>query len=95
VKGQRLDCKTLSIFVLKFIDVLESYSLTGQSPNAVKANFPQHLHVFKVPELFAFVACVFGKMKDEKDIMRMKMTCSPQKSQLSENLLQVQFNQLD
>lgn len=73
VKGQRIDTKALCIFVLKVIDVLDSYNLTRDENKVHIHNMPQNMHVFRLPELFAFFAMVFGKLKDEKDMMLERM----------------------
>ena len=73
VKGQRVDTKALCIFVLKIIDVLDSYNLTRDENKVHIHNMPQNMHVFRLPELFSFFAMVFGKLKDEKDMMLERM----------------------
>jgi hypothetical protein len=34
---------------------------------------PPNMHVYRLPELFSLVAMVFGKLKDEKDMMMDRM----------------------
>ena len=75
VKGQRVDTKACCVFVLKMIDILESYNLERPDNKIENRNFPTNISVYKLPELFSFFAMVFGKLKDEKDFMldRIKM----------------------
>lgn len=39
----------------------------------IGAKFPDHIHVYRLPELFSVFAMVFGKLKDEKDFMMDRM----------------------
>jgi hypothetical protein len=73
VKAQRVDTKACCVFVLKMIDVLESYNLHRPDNKLVNKSFPPNIHVFKLPELFSVFAMVFGKIKDEKDFVMDKM----------------------
>lgn len=73
VKGQRLDTKTLCVFVLKFVDVLESYNIERPDNRVEINNLPQSMNVYRLPELFSLMAMVFGKLKDEKDVMFERM----------------------
>lgn len=73
MKGQRVDTKALCIFVLKIIDVLDSYNLSRDENRVHIHNMPHNMHVYRLPELFAFFAMVFGKLKDEKDMMLERM----------------------
>ena len=59
--------------MLKIIDVLESYNLHRPDNQIFNRNFPDNIHVYKLPELFSLFAMVFGKLKDEKDFMLEKM----------------------
>ena len=68
-----MDTKACCIFVLKIIDVLESYNLHRPDNQVFNRNFPDNTHVYKLPELFSLFAMVFGKLKDEKDFMMDKM----------------------
>ena len=56
VKGQRIDTKALAVFVLKIIDVLESYNVSRPDNKIHNTQFPRHINVFKLPELFCFFA---------------------------------------
>ena len=73
VKQQRVDTKACCVFVLKIIDVLESYNLHRPDNQVFNRNFPENTHVYRLPELFSLFAMVFGKLKDEKDFMMDKM----------------------
>ena len=73
MKQQRIDTKACCVFVLKIIDVLESYNLHRPDNQIFNRNFPDNIHVYKLPELFSLFAMVFGKLKDEKDFMLEKM----------------------
>jgi hypothetical protein len=53
--------------------VLDSYNLTRDENKVHIHNMPQNMHVFRLPELFSFFAMVFGKLKDEKDMMLERM----------------------
>lgn len=55
--------------MLKIIDVMESYPVDRPDNKICNQQFPRHINVFKLPELFTFFAMVFGKLKDEKDAM--------------------------
>jgi hypothetical protein len=57
------------VFVLKIIDVLESYNLEREDNKITNSQFPSHIHVYRLPELFSLLALVFGKLKDEKDFL--------------------------
>jgi len=52
---------------------LESYNVERKDNKIQNNNFPGHVHVFKLPELFSIFAMVFGKLKDEKDFMMERM----------------------
>lgn len=69
VKGQRIDTKACAVFVLKIIDVLESYNVDREENKISNRQFPRHIHVYRLPELFSIFALVFGRLKDEKDFM--------------------------
>ena len=68
-----MDTKALCIFVLKIIDVIESYNLERPDHKITNSKFPENMHVYKLPELFSLFAMVFGKLKDEKDFMMERM----------------------
>jgi hypothetical protein len=55
--------------VLKIIDVLESYNVDRDENKIKNRQFPRHIHVYRLPELFSIFALVFGRLKDEKDFM--------------------------
>lgn len=76
MKGQRIDTKACAVFVLKIIDVLESYNTDRLENKILNKHFPPNINVFKLPELFSLFALVFGRLKDEKDYMmeRIKRT---------------------
>lgn len=68
-----MDTKALCIFILKVIDVLESYNLERTENKVDINNLPNNMYVYRLPELFSLVAMVFGKLKDEKDFMMDRM----------------------
>lgn len=68
-----MDTKALCIFVLKMIDVLESYNLERTENKVIIHNMPQNMNVYRLPELFSLMSMVFGKLKDEKDMMLERM----------------------
>ena len=73
VRGQRVDTKAMSLLTLKMVDVIESYNL-DRPENKVKINnLPANMNVYRLPELFQLVAMVFGRLKDEKDMMLERM----------------------
>ena len=55
------------------IDVLESYNLERPDNKVQIHNLPSNMNVYRLPELFALIAMVFGKLKDEKDTMMERM----------------------
>eukprot|EP00347_Sterkiella_histriomuscorum_P016981 403351116 len=79
LKGQRLETKSLCVFVLKIIDVLETYNLDRSQHKITILNLPENMNVFRLPELFSLFAMVFGKLKDEKDMMIENMKNKHQK----------------
>lgn len=63
----------MKIFILKIIDVLDAYNLERDDNKVHIPNMPANMHVYCLPELFSFMAMVFGKLKDEKDMMLARM----------------------
>ena len=55
------------------IDVIESYNIDKPDFKIIVKDMPPNMHVFRLPELFHMFAMVFGKLKDEKDVMMEKM----------------------
>jgi hypothetical protein len=55
------------------IDVLESYNLERAENKVIIKNMPQNMNVYRLPELFSLMSMVFGKLKDEKDMMLERM----------------------
>jgi hypothetical protein len=53
--------------------VIESYNLERIDNKILNNNFPSNMHVYRLPELFSLMAMVFGKLKDEKDMMMERM----------------------
>lgn len=64
-----MDTKDLSVFVKKIIDVLESYNLDKTENKIIIRDMPPNMNVYRLPELFSLFAMVFGKLKDERDVM--------------------------
>lgn len=55
------------------VDVIESYNVDKWDNKVKINNLPPNMNVFRLPELFQLIAMVFGKLKDEKDMMMDRM----------------------
>ena len=59
----------MCLLILKMVDVIESYNIDRRENKVKINNLPPNMNVFRLPELFQLIAMVFGKLKDEKDMM--------------------------
>jgi Rad3-related DNA helicase len=73
IRGQRVDTKAMCLLILKMVDVVESYNVEKWENKVKINNLPPNMNVFRLPELFQLIAMVFGKLKDEKDMMLDRM----------------------
>ena len=53
--------------------MLESYNVDRPDNKIPIPNLPPSMNVYRLPELFSLFAMVFGKLKDEKDLMMERM----------------------
>ena len=63
----------MCLLILKMVDVIESYNVDKWDNKVKINNLPPNMNVFRLPELFQLIAMVFGKLKDEKDMMMDRM----------------------
>jgi Rad3-related DNA helicase len=68
--NKAIDSKLIRLFVLKLIDVIESYNVNNNKNKINVKGASEHLHVFRMHEMFMLIATAFGKLKDEKDLIR-------------------------
>lgn len=56
----------MKVFVLKFIDVLESYNVNANRNTKIyNEKFHKDLHVYRMKEMFDVFLQVFGKVKSD------------------------------
>ena len=70
IMNKAIDSKLLRLFVLKLIDVIESYKVHNNKNKIHVKGANDNLHVFRMSEMFLLIANALGKLKGEKDLIR-------------------------
>ena len=70
ITNKAIDSKLVKLFVLKLIDVIESYNVKNNKNKFNVEGAGNNLHVFRMAEMFNLISAAFNKLKDEKELIR-------------------------
>ena len=70
ITNKAIDSKLVKIFILKLIDVIESYNVRNNKNKFNVEGAGNNLHVFRMAEMFNLISAAFNKMKGEKELIR-------------------------